>query len=610
MQSAAWRLALSFAALAQVAGAQQKIWYVDDDAVPPGAGTQQSPFPSIQQAISHAASQGDRVLVAPGTYRELIDFQGKTLVLRGSGADTTVLDGSGLGWTIVTIGPGCGPGTRLVGFTLRGADPFDIPHGGGVFCDGSTALIRECRFVDNALAPSKVDLGAGVCAVDATVDVVRCEFVNCRALNLGGGVFGWNSRVRVDESSFTDCSAMYGGGGAAAGRQGAELEFVRCVFRANVSYEDAGGAIILESGSRALIQDSEFTANVAWDQRVGGGLAIVGPGSTATIERTVFSQNVGRRGAAIFSASSFSASDCAFLENRASSTWDFAAGGAITGPGTILRSVFWRNSVQGVGGATEGGAVDRCFLDRCTLAGNSIAGTGNGSAASNSTLRNCVVWGNTGGSALHASGATWSDIDAPTPGIGNLSADPRFVSASTGDLRLLPGSPCIDSGDPASSNDPDGTRADMGAFPFFPDYGPTPVVYCEGKINSEGCVPYVDHNGAAASVTGGDFVVHGRGHRPNSPGLLVWSLQSASTPFQGEKLCLGMPMRRTPLLPSGSLGLGSHCNSTLSFAWTSAYLGAAGLTAGDTIYCQFWGRDDGDPYGSSLSNALEFQLVP
>jgi hypothetical protein len=53
------------------------------------------------------------------------------------------------------------------------------------------------------------------------------------------------------------------------------------------------------------------------------------------------------------------------------------------------------------------------------------------------------------------------------PGSGNLFGDPMFVSASSHDFHLQSGSPAIDHGDPSSSPDEDGTRADMGAFSFY-----------------------------------------------------------------------------------------------------------------------------------------------
>jgi len=50
------------------------------------------------------------------------------------------------------------------------------------------------------------------------------------------------------------------------------------------------------------------------------------------------------------------------------------------------------------------------------------------------------------------------------PGEGALETDPLFVDEHAGDFRLSPNSPCIDAGDPASTRDPDGTVADLGAF--------------------------------------------------------------------------------------------------------------------------------------------------
>lgn len=49
---------------------------------------------------------------------------------------------------------------------------------------------------------------------------------------------------------------------------------------------------------------------------------------------------------------------------------------------------------------------------------------------------------------------------------GNLNTDPLFVDADNNDVTLLWKSPAIDKGDPNSEIDPDGTRADMGAYPF------------------------------------------------------------------------------------------------------------------------------------------------
>jgi parallel beta-helix repeat protein len=48
--------------------------------------------------------------------------------------------------------------------------------------------------------------------------------------------------------------------------------------------------------------------------------------------------------------------------------------------------------------------------------------------------------------------------------MGNVRLDPLFMNPECGDYRLQSISPCIDTGDPQSPEDPDGTRADMGAY--------------------------------------------------------------------------------------------------------------------------------------------------
>ena len=76
--------------------------------------------PSIQAAIA-AASDGDTVLVAPGTYQEQIDFLGKAITVKSSGGSaTTILYGSG-GVPIVTFHSGEGNASVLQGFTLTHA---------------------------------------------------------------------------------------------------------------------------------------------------------------------------------------------------------------------------------------------------------------------------------------------------------------------------------------------------------------------------------------------------------------------------------------------------------------------------------------------------------
>jgi parallel beta-helix repeat protein len=65
-----------------------------------------------------------------------------------------------------------------------------------------------------------------------------------------------------------------------------------------------------------------------------------------------------------------------------------------------------------------------------------------------------VVWGNN------------TDYSGCAPGSHDISANPEFVGGEPHDYHLQCNSPCVDSGNPAFPNDPDGTVADIGVY-FF-----------------------------------------------------------------------------------------------------------------------------------------------
>ena len=94
--------------------------------------------PTIQAGID-AASDGDEVVVAPDTYNELINFNGKAITLRSSdGADVTTIDGTGLFDSVVKCISGEGVDTVLEGFTITGGQAFD---------GGDQLLARRTRLV-------------------------------------------------------------------------------------------------------------------------------------------------------------------------------------------------------------------------------------------------------------------------------------------------------------------------------------------------------------------------------------------------------------------------------------------------------------------------------
>ena len=83
-------------------------------------------------------------------------------------------------------------------------------------------------------------------------------------------------------------------------------------------------------------------------------------------------------------------------------------------------------------------------------------------------LNNTIVYSNDDAlpSASGPLNIAYSNIENGWQGSGNINADPMFNDFESDDFTLQSSSPCIDTGDPESGLDPDGTRADMGAYPY------------------------------------------------------------------------------------------------------------------------------------------------
>ena len=121
-------------------------------------------YASIQGAIA-AAQNGDTVLVAPGTYVELIDFLGKAVTVKSSGGrDVTTISGSGIApyGTLVRFLGGEGPASVFQGFTVRNGVGASTPlvvagsglvlpsgHAGGMVIAGGSPTIRDCMIAFN-----------------------------------------------------------------------------------------------------------------------------------------------------------------------------------------------------------------------------------------------------------------------------------------------------------------------------------------------------------------------------------------------------------------------------------------------------------------------------
>jgi len=163
-----------------------------------------------------------------------------------------------------------------------------------------------------------------------------------------------------------------------------------------------------------------------------------------------------------------------------------------------------RNRADMSGGGIQIDAGAQAWLLNVTVSGNN-AGSGGGILLRDSCraqLQNAIIWDNTRDEIAFSGrdnpdyiAISYSDIMEGEDGVntnncgevewgdGNIADDPLFVEPESGNWRLTPNSPCIDTGSP-EIEDPDGSRSDMGAYYFrqAPEMILQPDSLCFGEV--------------------------------------------------------------------------------------------------------------------------------
>ena len=227
---------------------------------------------------------------------------------------------------------------------------------------------------------------------------------------------------------------------------------------------------------------SSGSLSVSGTDRQAGGVHVAG----GTVTGCVLDGNMGGYGAGIFQNNSASiVSNCVI---RGSTRGDNGGAGAAVLAGLMTHCVISNNTSNGAGGGVflNGSSAK---VRNCLVVGNFANGTGalasKASASSggaggvklvSGTLENCTVAWNTSASSVRcdeiqlaggtarncifcgkddnaandvnksAGTATYCLFRTEVAGAGNLSGNPKFRSAATGDFTILYGSPAIDFG--------------------------------------------------------------------------------------------------------------------------------------------------------------------
>jgi hypothetical protein len=364
---------------------------------------------SLQAGID-AASAGDTIWVAAGTYAGPFVMKKRLVLFGDAGAPNTILDG---GDSVRVLDIEGVNGAGVIGFTIRRGK---ANSGGGVRCVRDTSLLfAGCVFQKNW---------------ESAISAWQSFDLNLRELtfteNLGSAV-SLNSTAAIIRMCVFERNSGYSGGAISLSHSASNLPIRQCLFDGNRAEGATGGAVNADS-SDVMIAECEFKGNSA---KVAGGAVASMSGSRVGLSRCRFTENQATASGAVHvDRSGLNLAMSIFDQNTANA---FGSAIGVVGRGLaninplIQSNTFYKNASRSEGCTIWGEHVSpeiRKNIFVVDAGQRAVAGV------SSSPLYDCNLIHDPSGGALGA-----------LPSSNTLVGDPLFCDAPDGNFFLRDLSP-------------------------------------------------------------------------------------------------------------------------------------------------------------------------
>ncbi|MBK7497233.1 MAG: hypothetical protein IPI28_18210 [Candidatus Omnitrophica bacterium] len=446
-------------------------------------------FKTVSSAIT-AATSGDQIWIASGTYFESINLKPSLSLMGGFIGGETSLNQRNLSINSTTIDGSTANTSVILGATgavldgLRVTGGISTEGGGGLRCENARMALRNCRIEDNyTTSLDSAAYGGGILCISSELTL------------LDSVVAGNRTELLAEPTKHIPVISAFGGGICALQ---SNLHLEGCTVRGNLTNCSDG---------------SEYVYSVGGGVYAEGRVECVGCVFKENMARAVYSGASFARGGGIGCTGTINLLGCTINENSANVPLNlsdaFGEGGGIFIVGTveISNTVLWKNrgfvySINGYG-LPFGDSLwckGNAFIDHSTVFAdwfsNPTSPAKIWSWFGNLAIRNSITGTMNYDYEIQSADVQYSNVLNGFPGEGNINLDPQFADPANGDFRLLASSPCIDAGtttgpvtDILGKSRPvdvpgvgrEGPGAyDMGAYEFqlsdLPTPAPTPTI--------------------------------------------------------------------------------------------------------------------------------------